>query len=423
MENLQELAPPTLIPDDSVPDDPVTEFPVVATLRDLEPSRLQQIRFRSRRPGMILFTLGMPSGAHLPRTELTEAAQGILADRDTSLLYGEPCLRLQEHVVDLLARRGVSCRVEEVFLTTGGQQAMDLAARLLLEPGGEVLTEEVVYEGLKTATRLQSPRFATVPTGARGLDVDAVEAYLAEGRRPAFLYLVTDGHNPLGIGQPETTRRRLAELVRQYRLPVLEDDTYGLLHYGASHPPLRAREDRFVLSVGSFSKILAPALRIGWLVAPPELVPKLSALKHGADIDTPSLSQLILAAYLDSGHLDSHLETMREIYRRRRDLLVAALEKVLPEGVRFTHPEGGFYVWLELPTGADAFDLLDIALDEEKVAFVPGQAFDIAGSGCADHALRLSFGNLDDDMIEDGAARLGRSIVKYLDHVSLGGSP
>jgi 2-aminoadipate transaminase len=378
----------------------------------IAPSELREILARASRPGVISFAVGLPAPELFPAADLAAAMAGLLPAQPGCLQYALPSLALKERVVELMATRGVACRREEVFLTSGAQQGMDLLTRLLLAPGGEVVTEETVYSGLRMAIQGLEPRILTVATDLTdGLALEALEELLARGARPAFVYTIPSGHNPLGVSLPLARRRRLAELARRYRVPVLEDDAYGFLHYdGEPLPALRAFEDRWVFYLGSFSKILAPALRAGWLVVPEDLVPKLSALKHGVDLDTPALSHWAIAGYLASGKLPAHLDTLRAEYRRRRDAMLRALACHFPGAARWTRPESGMYVWIELPAQMDAGALLNQAIDSERVAFSPGSAFAVRGSRHASHCLRLSFTHLAPDQIEEGVARLARAV-------------
>lgn len=375
-------------------------------------SRLQEVMSQASRPGVLSFAVGMPATDLFPTEELARAAASALDDR-RALQYGAPSLVVQEHVVRLMASRGVHCRPEQIFLTSGAQQGMDLLARLLLDPGGAILIEETVYDGLQMVVRTHQPQILTVPTSAdTGLDVNAVEKILAGGARPSFLYIITDGHNPLGGSVSPEKRARLVELARQYRVPILEDDAYGYLFYEDNPTsPLRALDDEWVFYLGSFSKILAPSLRVGWIVVPEHLVPILRALKHGSDVDTASFAQHTLAAYLAAGHLPAHIERIRGEYRRRRDTLLEALAEHFTGRARWNRPGMGLFVWLELPQGSDTFELLRGAIEREGVAYSPGQAFAVQGSRHADHGLRLSFANLTPEQIQEGVRRLARALL------------
>lgn len=374
-------------------------------------SRLQEVMALAAQPGVLSFAVGMPASDLFPAEDVAEAAKRALAADRRVLQYGPASAVVQRHIVDLMAVRGVECRPEQIFLTSGAQQGMALLAQLLLDPGGQVLIEDTVYDGMQMVIRTFGPEILTVPTSAEsGLDVDAVEALLESGARPAFLYVITDGHNPLGGSLSREKRTRLVELARRYRVPIVEDDAYGFLYYEKDPaPPLRSLDGRWVFYLGSFSKILAPSLRVGWIVVPEELIPTFSALKHGMDVDTSTLSQLTLAAYLEAGHLPAHIEKIRNEYRRRRDTTTQALAAHFTGRARWNEPPMGIFVWLELPPGTDTFELVQSAIEKEKVAYAPGQAFAVRGSRHADASLRLSFANLTPEQIAEGIARLARA--------------
>jgi 2-aminoadipate transaminase len=376
---------------------------------------LREIMDLASRPGVLSFAIGLPAAELFPREALAEQAAGVLRADASALQYGLPYQPLKAQIVQLMALRGVRCTEEQIFLTSGAQQGMDLLGRILLPPGGQILIEATVYDGIRLATRLQQPEILTVANDLdRGMDVDAVEARLAGGARPAFLYAITDGHNPLGVSLSLGQRRRLAGLARRYEMPILEDDAYGFLYYGETPaPPLRAFEEEWVYYLGSFSKILAPALRAGWVVVPPPLAARLSSWKHGADLDTPSFSHRIIAAYLEAGLLPAHLASLREEYRRRRDTMLAALSAHFPPEVRWNHPTSGMFVWAELPPGLDAADLLRTAVETENVAFSPGMVFG-AGDPRRDRCMRLNFTSQPPERIEEGIQRLGRALLRRL---------
>jgi 2-aminoadipate transaminase len=381
--------------------------------RAMGSSGLREVMDLASRPGVLSFAVGLPATELFPREALAEAASRILRTEPASLQYALPLRGLQEEIVGIMSLRGVRCRPEQVFLTSGAQQAMDLLAHLLLDPGGQVALEDTTYDGIRIVVRRFEPQILTVPSNATtGIDVDAVAALLAGGARPAFLYLIPDHHNPLGVCLSRESRERLAALARRHRVPLLEDDTYGLLGDGPALPALRALEENWIFYIGSFAKILAPALRVGWTVVPEPLIPRLSMLKHASDVDTASVAHRTVEAFLAAGRLPDHLERLRHEYRRRREAMLAALEASMPRGVRWNRPSGGLYVWVELPLGMDATALLRTAVETEQVAFAPGKAFAATESAHLRHCLRLSFGNCPPERIEEGIRRLGRVIAR-----------
>ena len=391
------------------------EFPFAPWALQTRQSTLREILALLSRPGLLSFALGMPAAELFPVAAYTDAARHVLKAEPDALQYGMPLRRLRAHVVKLMARRGVECTEAEVFITSGAQQAMSLLSQLLVSRGDTAVTEELVYDGIVNALRPLQPRVLTVPSHPRtGMDVDALEALLAGGVRPALVYTIPEGHNPLGSSMPAAARRRLAELARRYGVPVVEDDAYGLLSYdGAAPPAVRSYEARWVLYVGSFSKIMAPALRTGWVVAPPEVVERLSILKQGSDLDVCSFAQRTLAAFLDGESLPAHLAYLRGEYRARRDAMLAALEAHFPAEARWSAPPSGMFVWVTLPAEVDTTVLLRRAVEEAGVAFVPGQAFCAEEGTRGRNSLRLNFSNVPPDQIHEGIRRLGQVLSQY----------
>lgn len=384
-------------------------LPLAAWTRTLRPSTIAAMMGHMGRPGVISFALGLPAPELFPVDDYVAAAERVLRGDTGALQYRPQYAPLKEQVVELMARRGVRCRPQQVFLTTGAQQALALLARLFLEPGGQVVCERLVYMGFQQVVEPYRPQVLPVSSDLEtGIDVDRVEAYLQGGARPAFIYCITDGHNPLGVSVSLEKRIRLAELARRHRVPVIEDDAYGLLHYGDALPPLKALEDRWVFYVGSFSKVMAPGFRCGWAVVPEELVPMLGCAKDGADIDTSTFAHRLVSEYLRAGGFEAHLERVRTAYRERRDAMLAALARHFPAGTRWSVPRHGALVWVELPEGYDTTALLLPVLEAEGVAYVPGSAFSFDGRGGA-RGMRLNFSFPSVAQIEDGIARLGRA--------------
>lgn len=382
-------------------------LPLAAWTRAVKPSIIQRMLSFSGRDDLVTFALGLPATDLFPVEGLAAAAQRVLRDDPDALQYKPGFRGLKEQVVQLMAERGVSCRPEQVFLTTAAQQALSLVSRVLLEPGGTLLCDSLVYMGFQQVIESYRPRVLTVGTDLEtGMDVDAVERHLAEGARPAYIYCITDGHNPVGCSLSAEKRVRLVEIARRYKVPIVEDDAYGMLHYERPVPPIRALDDRWVLYVGSFSKVLAPSFRLGWIVAPEEMIPILGCAKDGADLDMASLAQRVAANYLATGDFPRHLSGIRAEYRVRRDLMLELLHRELPAGSRWSTPRNGALLWVELPGGMDTGELLETCM-EAGVAYVPGAAFAIPGTGVGTSGMRLNFSYCNPDQIREGMARLG----------------
>ncbi len=379
-------------------------------------STLQSMLIASTRPDILSFALGLPAAELFPSAHMSQALTYVLDSDPRALQYNPPLQALKTHVVALMKMRGVRCREEQVFLTSGAQQGLSLLVRLLLDPRGTVLLEEKVYTGLQQALNPLQPHIITVPTDLRtGLDVTALEDLLRGGIRPALLYCVADGNNPMAVSMSLEKRQHLVALARSYQFPIIEDDPYGFLQYEDSClPPLRAHDEKWVCYVGTFSKILAPALRTGWMVVPEYLMPHLAIIKEASDIDMAPLNQRAISHYLDAGHFPAHLATLHREYRHRRDAMLRTLAAHFPAQARWQKPSCGLFIWVELPEEIDSEELLVMALETEKVAFIPGHAFDTIPDAQPRNCIRLNFSNSTVEQIEDGITRLGHTAQRLL---------
>jgi len=377
----------------------------------IQASTIRELLKLTQRPGLISFAGGLPAPELFPKAEAAEKAAEILKEKgEVALQYGptEGYLPLRAFVAEWL---GVE--VEEVLITTGSQQALDLLGKVFLEEGAPVLLEAPSYLGAIQAFRAYGPRFLTVPTGEEGPDLEALAEALKE--RPRFLYLIPSFQNPSGGLMPLWARERLLEMVMEKGLLVVEDDAYRELYFGESRVKSLfelAREAGYpgVIYLSSFSKILAPGLRVAFAVAHPEALLKLTQAKQGVDLHTPVLNQILVLELLKEGFRE-RLERVRRVYRDKAQAMLEALEKEMPKEVAFTRPKGGMFVWMELPQGLSAEALLHKAL-EEKVAFVPGGPFFALGGG--ENTLRLSYATMDQAAIAEGVRRLGRALRALL---------
>jgi 2-aminoadipate transaminase len=381
-------------------------------------SPLQDALTLSTRPGIISFSLGFPAPELFPSKEFSRACADVLGTAPHVLQYGEPLQRLKYHIVALMRTRGVACKEEQVFLTHGAQQGVNLLVTLLMERGRQVIAEEICYPGFQHVLRFFEPEILPVPTDfATGMDVDCVERYLVRGARPAFIYAIPDGHNPLGVSLSEEKRTRLLTLSQAYGVPILEADPYGFLSY-TDHPakPMRASSEDDVFYINSFSKILAPSTRVGWLIVPERLVAPLANLKEASDINMATFAQHVVARMLDVGFLPSHLQQLRSEYKLRRDAMLSTVTTQLPVATQPTRPQSGVFVWVQLPEGIDTARLLKVAASEHQVAFMPGSAFSLTGGDIGMSSIRLSFSFSSVERIEEGIRRLSQVIASAISH-------
>jgi 2-aminoadipate transaminase len=384
-----------------------------ARLADVQSSPVREILELTQRAEVISFAGGLPAPELFPAEMVAQAFAAALAPTvaaralQYSSTAGDP--RLRALLAQRFARRGLPAEAGEILVTTGSQQALGLIASVLLDPGDAVLVENPSYLAALQCFGFAGARLVTAPCDEDGLDPEALPALIAE-HRPKFLYCIPTFQNPTGRTLRAGRRRRVAEIAAEHGLWIVEDDPYGELRYDgdplapiASHPGARDR----TVTVSSLSKVLAPGLRIGFLRSPDVLLGPLTVAKQAADLHTSTVDQHAARIALQTGDLDEHIDAICAEYRRRRDALLGGLAQALPEGSTFNHPEGGMFVWAQLPAGWNATALLRAALAHD-VAFVPGAPF-YAGDPDP-RTLRLSFTTHPPAEIVDGLARLRRAV-------------
>jgi 2-aminoadipate transaminase len=394
--------------------------------RGMKSSAIRELLKLIEDPGIISFAGGLPAPEVFPVAEVADAAQRVLTDHAASALqYGatEGYLPLRELLVRHMARYGIEVTPANVLITSGAQQALDLVGKLFVNAGDHLLTEEPTYVGALQAFTAYQAQYLTVPIDAEGLRTDLLEEALRAG--PKFMYVLPNFQNPGGVTLSLERRWRLVELASRYGVPIVEDDPYGQLRYEGSHLPPLVKIDAEhhgsacpghpyhggVIYLGSLSKTLTPGLRIGWMVAPEEVVAKLVQMKQGMDLHTSTFNQMVVYEVARGGFLDRHVRHVREVYGARRNAMLASLERHFPPGVRWTRPQGGLFLWVTLPEHLDSVDLLQDAL-KEKVAFVPGISFHPNGGGR--NTMRLNFSYSRPEVIEEGIRRLGGVIARRL---------
>lgn len=387
--------------------------------RRTERSVIRELLKLTRPGNVISFAGGLPDPATFPIADLQEVMCEVLATRGrTALQYatteGDPVLR--DELVRWMAKDGIKAGCDDVLITTGSQQALDIVGRVLLDPGDVIVVELPTYLGGLQAFRTYGVEMIGVPQDDDGINVVALHGALTrlrqEGRRPKFLYAVPDFQNPSGITWSRGRRERLLELAGEFDTLVIEDNPYREIRFlGSAPPPITSLDtEGRTLYLSTFSKTLAPGLRIGWIAGPQPLISRCVTLKQAMDLCGPALTQAMAAVLLERGTLLERLPAVVGLYRRKRDVMLDALTREMPEGVSWTRPEGGLFLWVRLPEGMDAGAMLKVALDEEAVAYVPGQPFHADGSGR--NTLRLNFSYPSEAQITEGIARLGR-IVRH----------
>ena len=394
-------------------------FRLAARTAGFRPSAIREILKVTSTPDVISFAGGLPAPELFPVQAMMSAAEATLTrDGPASMQYGitEGWMPLREWVAQYLAE-SVGLRVEpgQILITSGSQQALDLVAKVLIDPGDVVMTENPAYLGALQAFQAYEARVIGLPTDEAGMRIDSLRHFLEQGSpRPKFLYLVTNFQNPTGTSTSRERRLEISTVCAEFGIPILEDDPYGRLRYSGSDITALAAlgPSRDCLYLGTASKILAPGMRVAWLVArDPRLYGCLVAAKQAADLHTSSFTQRLVWQFLSKpGVLDAHLGVLRAVYSRRRDAMLASLKRHMPKGCGWTEPEGGLFLWVRLPERIDAANLLTVCISR-KVAFVPGEHF---WTGTAmRNTLRLNFSNASEDRIEEGISRLGRAVAEY----------
>lgn len=386
-------------------------FPLANRMARMTTSAVREILKVAERPDILSFAGGLPAPELFPVEAIARAHAEVFATcGEAALQYSttEGYGPLREWIRDRMALRGLSLESDQVLITSGSQQGIDLVAKVLLDPGDTVAVENPSYLAALQAFGGYQVRLAPVPGDDQGMDVDALEE-VVRSQRPKLIYVVPEFNNPKGTSLAKERRLKLVQLAQRHRIPILEDDPYGEIRFRGETPrPLAALDrDGTVIYLSTFSKTLAPGMRIGWIAMPRSLIRPLTIAKQATDLHTATLAQRATAQLLQTFDLDGHLARLREVYRSRGEAMLRALETELPEGTRWTRPEGGLFIWVRLPDGLDAQALLPRALDQ-KVAFVPGSAF--FAQDPQPEFMRLNFSNRDEALIAKGMARLGRVV-------------
>ena len=375
----------------------------------VRPSAIRDLLRFGADPELISFGGGYPDPDLFPMAQMREVFDGLLSGDPSVLQYtvsdGMP--RLREQVAERMARDDVACSASDVLILQGAQQGLDLAAKLVLDPGDVVITENPTFLGALIAFNPYQPAYAAVRTDDDGMNTDDLERVLAANPRAKLIYTVPDFQNPTGVTLSLARRRRLVELANRYDVLVLEDSPYRELRFaGRPVATLKSLDtEGRVVFLGSFSKILAPGMRLGWSVASRDLTARLGLLKLAADTQCSTLNMAAASAFLDRYDIDAHIATIRSAYRRKRDLMLDAIEELFPPSVAHTNPDGGLFTWLTFPEGFDAAAFLrDEAIPRAKVAFVPGETF-FPVTQEPNHA-RVNFSGVSDERIVTGMTRL-----------------
>jgi 2-aminoadipate transaminase len=401
--------------------------------RTMKSSAIRDLLKLTQNPEIISFAGGLPANELFPVEQFKNACRHVLDTNSyTALQYGatEGYLPLREMIARNLQRYGIEASADNVLITSGSQQALDLVAKLLINEGDCVLVEAPTYLGALQAFNVFGAEYVSIPIDHDGIRTELMPEAFQCG--PTFMYLLPNFQNPGGVTMSLERRKEIVRLSNDHGIPIIEDDPYGQLRYNGDHvPPLfvldreNVRDDdhyRFgnVIYLSTFSKLLAPGLRLGWIVAPPDVIAKLVQIKQGADLHTSTFTQLVAYEVAKDGFLDEHVKVIRKVYTERRDVMLDSLERYFPGEASWTRPDGGLFLWATLPEGMNCLELFRAAV-ENKVAFVPGPSF-YTGENEGLRNLRLNFSSNDPKRITEGIRRLGETLKSQLKKTQLVGA-
>jgi 2-aminoadipate transaminase len=368
-------------------------------------------------PDIISFAGGLPAPETFPVREFEEACAYVLRNEGAlALQYGatEGYGPLRQYLVERMQKYGVPAEESNILLTNGSQQALDLIGKVYVDRQTTVCTERPTYLGALQAWNAYEANYCSVPLDDNGMMVDKLPQVI-ERHKPKFIYVLPNFHNPAGVSLSEERRRQLVEIAIKYDIFIVEDDPYGELRFeGEDIVPLVTLAKERTIYLCTFSKTLAPGIRLGWIVAPQVVISKLVQAKQGADLHTSTFLQMVANDICQRGILRQHVKRIRSIYKERRDAMLDALIEFFPEEVKWTHPQGGLFLWIKTPSKVNTHDLFKTAL-AEKVAYVPGKSFyydenDPEGT----QTMRLNFSYCKPEIIAEGIHRLGKAIKKVL---------
>jgi 2-aminoadipate transaminase len=387
----------------------------------MKSSAMRDLMALTARPEVISLAGGLPDTSTFPAEDFAKLMSHMAVKATAQALqYGptEGIDEVREAIIHVMAAEGTDVDGDDILVTTGGQQVIDLVCKTLVDPGDVVIAEAPTYPGAVPTFSAYEADVIQIEMDADGMRIDVLEETLErlerEGRRPKFIYTIPNFQNPAGVTMSLPRRQRLVQVAHERELLVLEDNPYGLLRYeGEPLPSLYSMDGgAFVIYLGTFSKILSPGVRVGWAAAPRPVLQKMNIGKASSDLCSSTMTQLFVAEYFGSGQWPVYMAELKDLYRARRDVLLEALSEHLPPEASWTHPQGGLFIWATLPDGLDTTDLLAKALSR-NVAFVPGRAAFLDGRGGT--SMRLNFSGVDEDRLREGVRRIGEVVHEQVD--------
>ena len=386
----------------------------------IRPSVVRMLFAAASRPDIISFAGGMPHPLSFPLPEINEVAREVIEREGRSAFqYGpsEGYWELREFISQWIAQDGIKAHPEDILITDGAQQALDLLGKIFVDPGDPLIVEAPSYVGALNAFLSYQADIIGVPMDDDGLQVELLPRVLskleAKKERPKFLYAIPNFQNPAGVTLSLERRKKLVEIARDRDILLVEDDAYGHLCFEGERLPTLKSMNEEIIHISTFSKIFSPGIRVGWLTAPRPIIEKMCPGKEAVNLCPSPFTQRLLLAYLKTNDIHQHVKKIISLYRERRDAMLSALEEFFPEEARWTRPRGGLFIWATLPSYIDTTELLAEAISEAKVAFVPGQAFFAGGQGT--ECMRLNFSFPDKESIHEGIKRLAKVIKKQME--------
>ena len=384
---------------------------------NIKASDVRELLKLTARPEIISFAGGLPAPELFPVADLKTAMDAVMDENGTAALqYGvtEGPRHLREQIAARLAdKNNIHTDPDQLILTAGSQQGLDFIGKLFLNPGDVVVLESPSYLGAINAFKQYEPNFVEVPTDDGGMIIEELDRVLATTENVKLIYVIPDFQNPSGRTMPLERRKQFMEVISKYEIPTIEDNPYGDLRFkGEFLPALRSMDEKdLIIYFGTFSKILSPGFRMGWINAREEIIEKVNLIMQASALQTPTINALVISKYLDMFDIDEHVEKIRAVYKRRAQLMIDTMRAEFPPQVKFTDPDGGLFTWVELPEGIDTRELAPKAM-AQNVAYVPGSGF--YPSGNTKNCMRLNYSNATDERIVEGIKRLGKVLREAL---------
>lgn len=383
----------------------------------LKGSEIRELLKLTERPEVISFAGGMPAPELFPVEEMKKISVAVLEEGGRQALQyttTEGFAPLREKIAERMNTKNMTnITKDDILVTSGSQQGLDFAGKVFLDEGDVVLCESPSYLGALNAFKAYCPKFVDVPTDDEGMIMEELEKIIQTTDRIKMIYVIPDFQNPTGRTWPMERRKKFMEIINKYEIPVIEDNPYGELRFeGESLPSLKSLDEKgLVIFLGTFSKIFCPGYRLGWTCAAPEILSKFVFVKQGSDLQASTISQMEVSKFMDVYNLDEHVDKIKSVYVKRRDVMLKTMEEEFPEGVKFTHPEGGLFTWVEIPSHLNAKELMPKCI-EKNVAYVAGGAF--FPNGGRENTFRLNYSNMPEEKIVEGIKKIAEVLKEAI---------